>query len=293
MTTSFALPDSTHVGGVALQVASLDASLGFYRTFLGLDARELEPVDGERTVRLTVPGTERELVRLRERPGARRVPLRGRLGLYHFAILLPTRGDLGRFFRHAAMSDVHVGAADHLVSEALYLRDPDGITVEVYRDRPRVDWARQDGELVLASDPLDADGLLEAAGSESWSGMPRDTIMGHMHFYVSDLGEAERFYVTALGFVPTSRTFPGALFVAAGGYHHHVGLNTWAASEPVATEADARLIDWDLVVPDVSTADELARRLVAAGYAVENTDGRPVARDRWGIAVRLRTAGVE
>jgi len=293
MAQPFVLPASTYVGGVTLQVADLSKSLDFYQRFLGFDARDLGVTAGARIAALTIRGAARELVRLSERSGVRRVPLRGRLGLYHFAILLPARGDLGRLFRHAALSGVHAGAADHLFSEALYLTDPDGITVEVYRDRPRQDWVMRHGELVATSDPLDADGLIDAAGSEPWSGLPVGTTMGHVHFYVSDLDEARRFYVAALGFETTIRTFPGALFVSAGGYHHHVGLNIWAAGAPVATDADARLIHWDLVVPDRGTADDLAGRVAEAGYAIDETDGVAVARDPWGIAVRLRTPDVE
>ena len=293
MTPLFVLPASTYVGGVTLQVADLSRSLDFYQRFLGFETRDLGVVAGARTSTLTIRGAARALVRLSERPGVRRVPLRGRLGLYHFAILVPGRGDLGRLFRHAALSGVHAGAADHLFSEALYFTDPDGITVEVYRDRPREDWVMRHGELVATSDPLDADGLIDAAGSEPWSGLPAGTTVGHVHFYVSDLDEAQQFYVAALGFEMTIRTFPGALFVSAGGYHHHVGLNTWAAGAPVATDADARLIYWDLVVPDRETADDLASRLAGAGYAITEADGVAVARDPWGIAVRLCTSGIE
>lgn len=287
------LPASTYVGGVSLQVSDLERSLGFYRDLLGFDVREEAPRDGRRAARLAVPGTTTELVELLEKPGVRRVPPRGLIGLYHFAILLPSRGDLGRFFRHAALARVHVGAADHLVSEALYLTDPDGITVEIYRDRSPETWPRRHDELVMASDPIDADGLIEAAGSEPWRSMPEATRMGHMHFYVGDLNRAREFYVDGLGFNVTSRSYPGALFVAAGGYHHHVGLNTWAAGAPVATDDDARLVHWDLVVPDGQAVSLAATRLAARGYSSDTTGAALTARDPWGSVVRVRTPGVE
>jgi len=137
------------------------------------------------------------------------------------------------------------------------------------------------------SDPLDRAGLLAAAGAEAWQGLPAGTTIGHMHFYVGDIPAAEAFYHAALGFDKTIWTLPGALFVSAGGYHHHVGLNTWAAGSPVATDDDAKLLFWELVVPDPASVQAAAGRLRDAGYRVASEDGMFSADDPWGITVRL------
>ena len=227
------------------------------------------------------------LVELRERPGLRPVPPRGLLGLYHYALLLPSRADLGRFLVHLRELGEPFGASDHLFSEAIYLTDPDGITVEVYADRPREQWVYRDGEIVGALDPLDDADLVRAAGSSRWQGVPADTRMGHLHFFTADLATANRFYVEALGFAVSIRSLPGALFVAAGGYHHHVGLNVWAASERQADEGDAGLDTWSLVVPSAAARAALTDRLSASHVAVETGSGPRVASDPWGIRVRI------
>ena len=280
----FALPDETRVGGVTLQVADVERSLGFYRDVLGF--RVLERTDGN--ARLGAREGDATLLSLREKRGARPVPRRGLLGLYHFAVLLPSRGDLGRFLRHAAATGVHVGAADHQFSEATYLVDPDGLTIEVYRDRPRDEWIYRNGEAAAVSDPLDVHGLAEAAGDAPWEGLPAGTTLGHMHFYVGDIPAAERFYHAGLGFAKTIWSWPGALFVSAGGYHHHAGLNTWAAGAPIATDEDARLLEWELVLPDQATITAAADSLDAAGFVTKrNFMGDAHAVDPWGNKVHL------
>lgn len=279
-----ALPNQTHVGRVSLQVADLGRSLSFYRDVIGFQVVEHETRDGRAAARLTSTSGERVLLELRERRGIRRVPPRGLVGLYHFAVLLPTRGDLGRCLVHAVNAGAQVASADHLVSEALYLIDPDGLTIEIYRDRPRDEWRTTNGELAMASLPLDTDAVVAAAGdTEPWRGLPAGTTIGHMHFYVGNLAQANEFYIEGLGFRPVVRSYPGALFVAAGGYHHHVGLNTWAAHMPTATADDAKLLDWELAVPTQSDADVVAERMVARGYAISRRGDRYEVDDPWGI----------
>lgn len=285
---AFRLPGEIRLGAVALQVAELGRSLDFYGRVLGLRVIARNDTPGGRAARLGAPGDEAVLLELREKPGVRSVPRRGRLGIYHFAVLLPTRQDLGRFLRHATALGTHIGSSEHLVSEALYLVDPDGITVEVYRDRPRDEWLYRDGEMVAGILPLDSEGVLAAAGDQPWRGPPAGTTMGHVHFYVGDLPSAEAFYHAALGFDKTAWSLPGLLFLSAGGYHHHVGLNTWAAGSPAATEDDARLLFWELRLPDRPTAEAAAASLRRAGYDVTAADGAFLARDPWGITVRLR-----
>src|SRR5512134_3877998 len=245
--SGFRLPDATRLGAVHLQVADLGRSLDYYQGVLGM--RVLER-DADRAT-LGPHDADRTLVRLSERSGAR--PARGELGLYHFAVLLPERAALGRFVTHLMRLGLRPGMADHLVSEALYLTDPDGLGIEVYADRPRDSWKHQGRELAMATDPLDVRGLIAAAGDGQWTGMPDGTTMGHIHLHVGDLTHAEAYYHAALGFDKMVWSYPGALFFAAGGYHHHLGTNTWSRG-PSADPDQARLLDWELVVTDAAHA---------------------------------------
>jgi catechol 2,3-dioxygenase len=218
------------------------------------------------------------------------VPNGGRPGIYHYALLLPDRAALGSFLAHLERSGVEHADSDHLVSEAIYLTDPDGITVEVYADRPRAMWRRRGEDLELATLPLDHASLLEAGAGTPWLGVPLGTRMGHVHLHVGDLAAAERFYVEGLGFGVTTRAYRGALFVAAGGYHHHVGLNIWAALRPPAGPEDAGLEEWRLVVPAVEARDALADRLESLGVKPVRDRSSLVATDPWGITVRVAGA---
>lgn len=282
------LPAQTHVGRISLQVADLDRSRRFYEDVIGFRPVMERQEEGRRALRLGTSGSGADwLLELCERPGARPVPRRGRIGLYHFAVLLPARADLGRFIVHASNAGARLAAADHLVSEALYLTDPDGLQIEVYVDRPRDEWTRRGGEIAMATEPLDFDPIVASAGASTWSGLPSGTVVGHVHHYVENLDTARAFYVTALGFEPVVTGFPGALFVSAGGYHHHVGLNTWAAGLPVATEDDAKLRYWEVVVPERADADAASARLARAGHRVDVSRDYVDAVDPWHIRVRL------
>ena len=282
------LPASARPGRVVLQVSDLERSLAWYDRVLGL-AVVGRTGDGAR-----LAAGDGVLVELRPCPGGRPHPRRGRLGLYHFALLLPDRAALGVFAVHLTAVGVDPGAADHLVSEALYLWDPDGLGVEVYADRPRGRWQRRGGELAMATLPLDLDALAAAGGGAPWRGLPAGTRMGHVHLHVGDLAAAEAFYADALGFEATVRGYPGALFVAAGGYHHHLGLNTWAGSAAIPPLAgEAQLVDWELLLPAAADVEAAAARLVAAGAVVERTadghhGGAVRVRDPWRTALTLR-----
>ncbi|WP_052351925.1 VOC family protein [Deinococcus pimensis] len=283
-------PTTLTLGPVTLQIADLDRSLDFYTTVLGFTVHAQAEHDGHRTAHLGLSdGTF--LLELREKPGVKPAPHRARLGLYHFALLLPTRADLGRFVRNALALGVHVGRSDHHYSEATYLQDPDGISIEVYRDRPREGWrVTEDGQIIGAGDPFDLDGVLAAAGDLPWTGLPLGTTFGHLHFYVGDLDEAARFYHHGLGFSKVMWGLPQGLFVSVDGYHHHIGLNTWAAGSAPSGENDARLLTWDLILPDQDTVDRTVDSLRAQGFDVTPTPEGPIANDPWGITVRLRTA---
>jgi catechol 2,3-dioxygenase len=217
------LPADAHIGQVSLTVRDLDRSLPFYRDVLGFtEARR------EGQVSFLAPPGGRVLIELHERKDAIARPRRS-AGLFHFAILVPSRAALGRSLRRLAGQRWPIsGAADHLVSEALYLADPDGLGIEIYRDLPRDSWRFNDGELAMATDPLDLDAIHDEPGAETpWNGLEAGTVMGHVHLHVPHLDTAEAFYCGQIGFEPMVRRYPGALFVAAGGYHHHLGLNTW------------------------------------------------------------------
>lgn len=284
----FRLPAQTRIGRVRLQVADLERSLAWYREVLGF----LVLASSDRTATLGAHGDDTPLLELHEKPGARPVPRRGLLGLYHFAILLPDRAALGRFLAHLGQIGAYAGMSDHFVSEAIYLTDPDGLGIEVYADRPRGAWMQRGRELAMATEPLDTASVLRAGVGQPWTGLPAGTTIGHVHHYVGDIEPAARFYHRGLGFDLVVWSYPGALFVSAGGYHHHVGLNTWAAGSPTATDDDARLIDWELIVPDPSSVDAVAGSLRAAGFDPVSTDDGWIARDPWGIAVRIIPEGI-
>ena len=281
----YRLPDETRLGRVRLQVADLDRSLSFYEGLIGLRVLRRGPDTAE----LAAHGGDEVLVELRARPGARPVPPRGLLGLYHFAILLPDRASLGRFLRHLGESGARPGMSDHMVSEAIYLTDPDGLGLEVYADRPRSAWRHQDRQLAMATDPLNVRDLLAAAGSDAWTGAPAGTMVGHIHLYVDRIETGSAFYHEALGFDKVVWSYPGALFLSAGGYHHHLGMNTWAAGSPVATDDDARLLEWEIILPTSEDVAQAAASLSSAGSRAEPSDDGFIARDPWGTALRLRS----
>lgn len=269
-----------------MQVGDLARSLDFYQQVIGLRV-----TDRSRGQALLSPNdTTAPLVELHERAGARAATHRGNLGLFHFAILLPDRAALGRFAQHLAGVRVRVGSADHLVSEAFYLQDPDNLGIEVYADLPRSNWRRNGRQLLMATDPLDIADLVRAGGGTSWSGMPAGTTMGHMHLHVGDIARANDFYSDALGFDRVVWQYPGALFMSAGGYHHHLGTNTWAGPDATSPGPDdAQLLDWSLVLPDEPSVSALIGHLAERGVPTERSnDGEGyIARDPWGTAVRL------
>jgi catechol 2,3-dioxygenase len=264
--THFDLPAGTQVGHVHLQVADLQRALDFYRDLLGF-----RQVGGDTTtVRLSATGKAPDHIRLSGLPGARRKPP-GTAGLYHVAIRFPSRQALARVFRRLVVREWSFqGFADHLVSEAIYLVDPDGNGLELYVDRPRAQWVRRNGQIEMATEPLDVEALLAEADLESrpWTGVDPGTDVGHVHLHVSDLARAEAFYRDLLGLDVTQRSYPGALFLSAGGYHHHLGLNVWAGIGASPPPPDAvGLLSFGLALPDEATLGALQRRVQEAGLA--------------------------
>ena len=227
----------TTVGAVELTVSDLARSLDYYRATVGLETLET----GAGRASLGVSG--RELLVLVEEPGARSA--RGHTGLFHFALLVPQRADLARWLAHAARDRVRLeGLSDHNVSEAIYLRDPDSHGIEIYADRPRSIW---EGEVAgrMTTLPLDVDnllGLLDDPGSEPFDGLEAGTVMGHVHLCVASIPETVAFYRDVVGFGLMAQLGNQAAFLSAGGYHHHLGGNTWeSAGASPAPPGTARL----------------------------------------------------
>jgi catechol 2,3-dioxygenase len=283
-------PES-RIGAVHLTIASLDRSLRFYLDRLGfqLHARQ------EGTASLGAGGDD--LLVLHESLEAK--PARRTAGLYHFAILVPSRIDLARTLRQLAMLRTPMqGFSDHLVSEAIYLADPDGNGIEVYRDRPRAEWPYVDGRLQMATDPLDVEDLLRDADRDAERGadragaapppamLPDGTRIGHMHLHVSFLEDTEEFYTHALGLDVTARYGGSATFMSAGGYHHHVAANTWAGvGAPQPPKGAIGLRQFELIVPDNAARDAAGESLQRAGVSVSSDGEALVVKDPSGHVI--------
>jgi catechol 2,3-dioxygenase len=269
---------ATTIGVVALAVADLDRSVRFYNEAIGL--RVLKRVESE----AILGAGHAPLLVLQEQPGALPWMTDQMTGLYHFAILVPSRAHLGLWLRHYLSTEYPPpGQGDHIVSEALYLRDPDGHGIEVYRDRPREGWHWENGRVRMGGGPVDIRGMMAeaAATGETWSGLPVGTTIGHVHLQVGDIGQAEDFYHRILGFDVVSG-MQSALFVSAGGYHHHFGLNTWhSKGAPPAPKDTATLRFFSLAMPTAEARDAVATRLAAAGVSYQQTGGVVTVKDPW------------
>lgn len=286
-TRSTQIAAETDVGAVRLTVSDIARSQAFYERTIGL--RSFDLPRGE--IALGVD-PEAPLIELVGDPNAPRLDQRS-TGLYHLAILLPARRDLGFALARIADSLWPLdGASDHLVSEALYLSDPDGIGIEIYRDRPRDEWPREGDQLRMATEPLDLEGVIgEIQGAqERQSNAPAGTKIGHVHLQVADLGATEDFYHGVLGFDVTVRRYSGALFLSAGGYHHHIGGNIWhsaGASPPEAGSIGLR--SFEILLPSIAERDRLLDRIRAAGIEMTMTETGVLIRDPSGNGVELRT----
>jgi catechol 2,3-dioxygenase len=291
------------LGPIRLTVADREGTAAFHERAIGL--RRLGETD-DGVLQLGVSGGPALVELVQDAAAPPRV--RGSSGLFHLALLVPDRRALAEALRRVAAAGWRLeGASDHLVSEALYLSDPEGNGIELYRDRPREEWRRaENGELAMATLPLDLDDLLGELADDADGGGPADprallaaapaddpgmspgTTLGHVHLQVSDLAAAEAFYAGAIGFDVTVRGYPGALFVAAGGYHHHLGLNTWAsAGGPAADPAARGLRDFAIRLGSKAERDRVTNQVAEAGYALREERDAAVAIDPFGIAVRL------
>jgi catechol 2,3-dioxygenase len=280
------LPARTALGDVHLTVSELERSLAFYQRAIGLELLER----GAGGARLGVSG--HGLLALVEHAGAR--PAAGHTGLYHFALLLSQRAELARWLAHAARDRVSLaGLSDHFVSEALYLSDPDGHGIEIYWDRPRELW---EGRVAtrMTTQPLDVNGLLsalEGPDSGDYPGLPADTIMGHVHLKVAAIAQTVGFYRDALGFGLMAQLGAQAAFLGAGGYHHHIGANTWeSAGAAPPPPGSAALRRTTVVLPSESEREGVLARLAHRGYSLLDSGEGPLVRDPSGNALVLALA---
>ena len=277
------LAPSTTVGPVHLTVSDLERSLGYYGTAIGLDVLDR----GGGTASLGAGG--RELVVLVEEPGASPAP--GRTGLYHFALLVPGRGGLARWLAHAIRDRVPLaGLSDHFVSEAIYLSDPDRHGIEIYADRPREGW---EGDVAtrLTTLPLDVDSLLgelDDPASAPFDGLEAGTRMGHVHLKVASIPETLAFYRDILGFDLMAQLGGQAAFLSAGGYHHHIGANTWESARGAPPPPGAAALRHaTIVLPDSGERDRAVGRLEHARVGIGERDGQPSVSDPSGNALVL------
>ena len=269
------LSAATTVGPVHLTVADLEPSLEYYGRAVGL---EVLARDGARA---SLGAGGRELLVLVEERGARSA--RGHTGLYHFALLVPDRVELARWLAHAARDRVALaGLSDHFVSEALYLSDPDQHGIEIYWDRPREVWEGKVAERMTTL-PLDVDNLLSELDDprlEPFDGLPPGTVMGHVHLKVCKISDTVAFYRDVVGFALMAQLGPRAAFLSAGGYHHHLGANTWessgASSPPPGTAA---LRHATILLSDDTERDRVLERVERNGQVPAQSTAGPMIRD--------------
>ncbi len=281
------LPAATRVGPVTLRGAEAERSIAWYRDIIGLELIE-------RTAeRLAFGAGGKPFLLLDVQPGIAPRP-EAATGLYHVAILVPDRASLGGVLARIGASRIRLGASDHLVSEALYIWDPDNNGVEVYCDRPRDKWIWENGEVRMATIPLDLRELAAfglAAGAEM-KPLPASTRIGHMHLQVGDIDKAQHFYGDLFGLVRTAGR-QGALFLSAGGYHHHLGCNIWHShNAPRAPVSAAGLVEFTIEVLSAEALEAAKQRFAAGGVATEPVPGGFLVRDPWSIAMRVLVAGV-
>jgi catechol 2,3-dioxygenase len=274
------------MGAVHLTVADLDRSLHYYTRAIGLTLRERE-----NGIAWLGAGGDDDLLVLYEQPGAQPAP--HNTGLFHFALLLPDRVALARWLAHAAEAQTALtGASDHLVSEALYLRDPDLHGIEIYRDRPRSEWGWRGDQVEMDTIPLDIGSLLGALdGAEpAFEQMPPGTTMGHVHLQVADIPATDEFYAGVLGFDVMAQFGNQATFLSAGRYHHHLGGNTWnSLGAPPPPDGAAALRHFEVVLPDREAVDEVAGRVADSGQEPEeHPGGGVIVRDPAQNLVHLR-----
>ena len=273
---------NTFVESLELKILNMERSLAFYENIIGF--KVLERV-GNRAI-LTADGKTPLIILVQ--PENVTPKEAHKTGLYHFALLLPTRADLGSFLQHVIKINYPLGASDHHVSEALYLQDVDGNGIEVYADRPASSWVWQDKEVQMVTEPLKAEEVLAAGADMQWSGLPSDTVMGHIHLHVGNLEQAEAFYCKGLGFDVVTRYGGQALFVSADGYHHHLGLNIWNGRNiPAASKESVGLQLFTIHYPNDVLRSDVITRLKEMDIVVQEEKEGYITTDPFGLTIRL------
>ncbi|WOV89108.1 VOC family protein [Sporosarcina oncorhynchi] len=270
-----------YTGEVQLNVTDLAKLTSFYTEIIGFSILEREA----QKVVLTADGYTPLLILEQSEVVLTKEPRR--TGLYHLALLLPTRADLGAAIKHFSRNHIPLGASDHQVSEALYLSDPDGNGIEIYCDRESGTWHWEDNLVTMSTDPLDARAVVEESGDQEWNGLPTGTVMGHIHLHVADLQKAKGFY-EALGFSVVSR-YPQALFMSNGNYHHHIAVNTWnGKNAPRPSEGSAGMKAFTLIYPNEKTLQKAVGNVQEIEGDVQQVDAKVIVKDPSGNRIVLR-----
>ncbi|KYG90740.1 glyoxalase [[Bacillus] sp. KCTC 13219] len=269
MTINFHQKPNMYASHIQLKVSNLQQSLDYYTSLIGFQILQQD----EQNAYLTVDGMT-SILSLIEVENA--LPLGNKLtGLYHIALLLPSRKDLGNIVQHFVQRNIRIGAADHYVSEALYLNDPDGNGIEIYIDRPASNWQWRDNQVKMVTEQLNFNPILAAADGQ-WNGLPKGTIIGHIHLSVANLEKSEQFYTNVLDFNVVSRYGKQALFISTGDYHHHIGLNTWHSENGMKPSPNhVGLQSFTIVLENDAVAQRVHEKLTAAGFTVEHFENAP------------------
>lgn len=266
----YTIPKQTHLGHVDLKVSDIDKLTDFYSSKIGF---KIVMEDGY-TVCLSSSGNEPYLLRLTEIKDFIR-PSRNATGLFHTAFKVPSRKELGQTLVRLGNNNIKFhGFSDHGVSEAMYLSDPDGNGIEIYTDKPVEQWPHKTNEIEMYTEPLNINSLLNEMGKSDLetSTFSSNTCIGHIHLKVSDLANAKYFYCEVMGFEITQSSYEGALFVSAGGYHHHIGLNVWYSSNgPHPSENSLGLKSFSVVVPNSESVEMIKQRIITSGLEIIDT----------------------
>ncbi|MBG9796570.1 VOC family protein [Brevibacillus laterosporus] len=273
----------TFVSQVHLIIENIERSIAFYKDMLGLQI-----LDRTETKVVFTANGKTPLVTI-EQPDNVAPKEPWKTGLYHFALLVPSRADLANTLLHLLQEGYPLqGASDHLVSEAVYLADPDGNGIEIYVDRPSETWVWEGDSVGMSTEPLDIEGLLQENKEENWKGLPSGTIMGHIHLQVANLQQAEEFYTQGLGFEVVSRYGSQALFISTGKYHHHIGLNTWVSAGASAPSPNSvGLQSYTLVLPDEESRERMVQQVKSFGASIKEENGIMITKDPFGNTIRL------
>lgn len=280
---SFHQPPAMYVRDVTLYVANIKRSIQFYTEIIGLSV--LKKADNY--VTFTANGQDKLITLIEQKKTDRQIELTA--GLYHFALLLPERTDLAKIVRHFMNIGLGFGSGDHLVSEAIYLNDPDGNGIEIYVDRDTSEWSWQNGEVEMTTAPVNINELISTISDEdAWTTIPPKTIMGHIHLQVNDLRENEQFYVDGLGFTIVSRYGNQALFISDAKYHHHIAFNTWAGRNlPKATDMMSGLKSYTIMLPNEEVLERIIYQLQTINVPVKEDSGQYYVNDPSNIIVNL------